>query len=1160
MTAGLLAGRYRPVALLGKGSMGEVWHVVDEAAGRTLALKLVAAETAERKLALRQEFRVLARLRHPNLVAVEGYGELADGTPYLAMQLVPGEDVDARLTRGRLPWDLVLAILLGATQALAFIHDRGLLHRDLKPANLRLQPDGTPTLMDFGLAGPIGLVPRGITGTPGYMAPEAIRGEPLGPASDMYALGCLAYELVAGVPPFEGEPREVLAAHLRRAPLPLTAFRPDVPPPLQALTDALMAKEAAQRPAGADEVLRALAELAGVAATQATASQRQSYLASAPLTGRDAELAQLNAAWARARAGEGQAVVVAAAGGVGKTRLVDAQLVDCTLDHGAVVRVACPEADLSPYAALAVAVQGLAASLGPPPPALAGLAEGGPDGPRAGAGGAPGGAPPPEATEVGRALAAWLSGAGPVALVLEDLHQADPGTVAAFCACARTLAAAPCLLIGTVRPEELPAGHQVWALATDGTVTWLALQPFDPTAFQALLAATLGQTALPERLVAALFEATGGVPCSLATLLREMVAQELLVRHLGTWLLPPADTLAVPASATEAFLSRLERLPEPARRLAGLAAVLGAAPTRASLLALGGLPEAACFDALDALAQAGLLIGGRDALRFVPERAREALYDMLPEADRRAWHRACAAHLATTGAGPAVLARHHEAAGGLALAGPCYLRAADEAQAANLPLAAFSYRVSAERCLMAADTADAPTLARLRWQAGLGGFSARPREAMALLERLAEQLEGESADLGPELPTRLEALMILTAACGLAGSPDRARTVAAEAQALLTGPDDPLWAVWYTVGCAGLLAAGHIDALRRATDQGRAVVRGLPTGPHHPLIHRAQVGLCGYQNARAYLGHPPDPAIEAEAMALTEALGAPATGGVIRHYRGIWLAWSGRVVELEAFVAREEELARALGGAPHAVVPYVRACAAWLRGEPRAALALVGRARQLGATVEPLDGYMAALEARLLAAVGEPTRGAALAAEVAARAADAGLSLAQAMALLARGAIALALGEGATARDALTTARALTAAGAEARNPGCEASALRLLAEVALGEGQLGEAEGWLLAADACLADPGLDLALERGELARVRGAWAARSGDGARAREAFEAAARRFREVGSLPGLHAVQQALRDLTPAQAASSDDWDALEAWLADEVGAEATPGP
>jgi hypothetical protein len=1132
---GLLAGRYRPVALLGRGAMGEVWHVTDAWDG-DWALKLVTVDSDEHRLALKQEFRVLSQLQHPNVVPVRGYGELADGTPYLVMHVVHGEPVDALAARGRLPLERVLGILLGVTQALAFVHDRGLVHRDLKPANFRLQPDGTVVVMDFGLAGPAGLRPRGITGTPPYMAPEAIRGEPLGPASDLYALGCVAFELLSGLVPFEGEPREILAAHLREAPLSVTAFRPDVPQPLAALVADMLAKEPARRPGGAGEVLRVLAELAGVPATRATVSQRQSYLVSPPLVGRESELAALQRAWARAVAGEGHVVLVAGEGGLGKTRLVDAQALECALDGAVVVRVSAALTGLEPFAALAASVRALVATLGHPPPVLAALLDGGTVT-----------MSPNSAVEWGTALAAWLGQDQAVVWVLEDLHVADLGSVEAFCACGRAAGRARVLLVGTLRPEEVAQTHPLWALAADGTAALVRLRPFDAATFETLVTAALGLREAPHDVLEALFAVSGGSPFALEAILRDLIERDLLVRDHGAWRFPPIDALALPSGATEALLRRVARLSDDVRRLAGLAAVLGAAPTRSALLAVSGTSEAACFDGLEALARAGVLALEAAFLRFVQEGVREALYAALSDEERRAWHRACASHLTEVGAGPAELARHHEAAGDHARAWPCHMRAADASEAAGLPLAAFEQRVWAQRCLVAAGGGDEALLAKLRWQAALVGFNARPREALPLLEALATTLRQQPL-VGEGVPALVEVLLILTAANGLAGLPVRAEAVWREAAS--AGVEDALQSVWLTVRCASWLAAGHFDALLDTVARVRSMLDPLDTACQPLLSRRAHVAAWGYVNVRAYQGAPTDEASMARALALAEHAGAAATGALIRHYQGVWLALAGRVAALEAFLSHEEDAARALGGSPHVSVPCLRAVAAWLRGDFNAGLALVRRARLLGSADEPFASYMDALEARLLAASGEPEAGAALATAAAARAEQAGLELPQAVALLALGAIAARHGDHAKAHAALTTARVLTREGADARNPACEAVALRLLAELALEAGALGEAEACLAAAATCLASPDLDLALERGMLAHARGRLHAALGDAGEARTELVEAARHFRAVDSVAGLHAVQQALQGLAPPVDDGVDDWDALDAWLAE----------
>jgi hypothetical protein len=298
-----------------------------------------------------------------------------------------------------------------------------------------------------------------------------------------------------------------------------------------------------------------------------------------------------------------------------------------------------------------------------------------------------------------------------------------------------------------------------------------------------------------------------------------------------------------------------------------------------------------------------------------------------------------------------------------------------------------------------------------------------------------------------------------------------------------------------------------------------------------PLVARAKMAMRAYDNACAYQGQRPDAATAEAAEAMAVQLGAAATAGVIRHYEGLWLAWSGRADELQAFLVREERHARALGGAPYPAIPYLRAYLAFLRGEPQAGLALVERARRLGATAEPVASYLDTLEARFLAALGEPA--VARLEAVVARARAAGLDLAAAHALLALAELV----EPADALLHLDAALALVGTSAPARNPLHHLTAARLKGEALWALGQPEAAARCLAEAGELLS--GLDLPLQQGELELAR----AMQGEDSLAR-----AAACFRAVGSLSGLHAVLRALARRRPEAEAATDEWDELEALL------------
>ena len=258
-------GPYRIEARLGQGGMGMVFRARHDD-GRTVALKvlreeLAADEAFRRRLA--REASAAAEASHPNLAPVLEAGE-ADGRLYLAVRFVDGRSLAERLAaRGPLPVDQVVRLAAEVGAGLDALHRRGIVHRDVKSANILLAADGTAVLGDFGLAKSRAWTvltrPGQVLGTLDYLAPELIRGEPAGPLSDLYALGCVLYECLAGAPPFAG--RGVLRigmAHLEEEPGDPAAGRDDVPPALSWTVRQALAKDPARRPTSAAALARML--------------------------------------------------------------------------------------------------------------------------------------------------------------------------------------------------------------------------------------------------------------------------------------------------------------------------------------------------------------------------------------------------------------------------------------------------------------------------------------------------------------------------------------------------------------------------------------------------------------------------------------------------------------------------------------------------------------------------------------------------------------------------------------------------------------------------------------------------------------------------------------------------------------------------------------
>ena len=307
---GTTLAHYKITAALGAGGMGEVYRATDTNLGREVAIKVLpteVAQDAERLARFKREAHLLAALNHPNIAAIYGLEE-ADGKPFLALELVEGEDLKERLARGAIPVDEVLEIAEQIAEALEEAHNHGIVHRDLKPANVKITPEGKVKVLDFGLAkawagdtkegtssasmsqsptlAHSGTAAGIILGTAAYMSPEQASGGKImvSNRTDVYALGATIYALLAARPPFEGGGQyEIVKKVLESDPPSLKEVAPEAPLDLQTICEKCLSKRPQDRYHSAKDV----------------ADDLQRYLDGYPISARPIGPLQRIASWCR---------------------------------------------------------------------------------------------------------------------------------------------------------------------------------------------------------------------------------------------------------------------------------------------------------------------------------------------------------------------------------------------------------------------------------------------------------------------------------------------------------------------------------------------------------------------------------------------------------------------------------------------------------------------------------------------------------------------------------------------------------------------------------------------------------------------------------------------------------------------------------------------
>ena len=828
----VIVNRYRILAELGQGAMGKVYRVADTLQGdREIALKTihVAGEiTPALRLRFKEEFRVMAQLRHPNTLEVYDFGPLDDRSHYFTMEVVPGRELADVIAEGPLPLPRFYTLLIQLLQALSFIHSRQYVHRDVKAHNIRVRDDGTLKLMDFGLTCQAGVPGKGqLNGTPGYMAPEMVWGGAIDAASDLYSVGCLAYEMLTGSVPFVGRVSEVLRAHRDERPKPLRAQRADVPERLERIVMKLLEKDPARRYRQSDHVIADLAALAGITVTRTNMDQRKSYLISRALVGREREMARLTEALTRLRGGQGGSLLIGAPAGVGKSRLMQEFVMQASLNECFVLQAPCQEAGQGPYEAIVTGLKRLlphttAAEMAEYGPVLASLF------PHLLSAGSvtEAAAPLPDTTQdklrLHDTVLSWLeaiASRSPLVLFMDDLNFGDPQSIELFNHCVRHQKTNRVFFLATFRNDETPLASPVWFPHEEGLSEYITLGPLDGEQVGQLLQEMLNAPQVPAAFQQALFDVTGGNPFFVREVLLYLLEEGLLSYLDGAWRFPQDGVKLAARSMAETIERRLAHLSPGGRELAQVAAVIGRNMDLPMLLAVSRMEEDDLFARLDELIERQFVVKGEHHYAFPHDRMRQTLYDAMPMPTRRSLHLRCAEYLEAQSRTASMswvfeLAHHYTQGLDQRLAFDYLCLAGDVSEQRNADAQALMYWQQAVEALGAwgwEGLADREFALLLK--VGRNGFILSPKEAIEAFERALPMIDQQMDTPEAALAMRLEVLTLLGNAYGFYGAPKKGLEMVEQALALCPPELATVRAAIQTVQAKNLMTAGRFDEM-----------------------------------------------------------------------------------------------------------------------------------------------------------------------------------------------------------------------------------------------------------------------------------------------------------------------------------------------------------
>lgn len=637
------------------------------------------------------------------------------------LDILPGSSGQSGSRKARFSVREAVTLLRRLCSPLSYIHGEGVVHRDLKPDNIILNNDGMPVIVDFGLIAHFGSLTnqeelsvwQGALGTASYMAPEQIRGEFVDARADLYAVGCILYELLVGYPPFLGHTVPiVLRAHLYENHRPPSRLRADVPPELDQVIERLLAKKPRERLGYADTVASLLAVCGAENGLSHPSRKPRAYLYRPHFVGRESELHFLRNQIERLKESQGSVIFIGGVSGVGKTRLLMEIAREIQWDEVILLSGKCVDRQSQPFSAMQMFFQTLADRcreqgeeftdqlLGPRGKILSPFHPSFNDLPGQKKYDSPVAIPPPAAklrmfNVVVETLTAFTGGER-TCFMIDDIQWADRLTLEfiEYLLRAGVFDNNPLLVLCTYRTEE--CNDVLTRLLDQSGVYTLSINPLEEKDGQDLVQDMLAIQSVSTEFITWLNKQSEGNPLFMAEYVRLLVEEEFLFRDkLGRWQLckygdeaplqKDIDTLPIPHGIRDLLVRRLRGLSGSMENLLNLTAVFGREISYNSLILLSDMDDSAFFDALEVAFRRQLLVkSGPDGILFAHDKLREITYSGLDSGIRSTLHKQIARfiqkqHNEVTGENAAILGHHWEAAGYPQNAAPCYLQGAREA-------------------------------------------------------------------------------------------------------------------------------------------------------------------------------------------------------------------------------------------------------------------------------------------------------------------------------------------------------------------------------------------------------------------------------------------------------------------------------------------------